>query len=211
MACCLSVVLDYVFYFFHFPKAAVYLSMVLECLLLSVLLPMLTVYLLHCCGEDARASGLLRASLGLWAAYAILLVTRPVHRRLYLCRGGKPVLPRLLYALLLLPLLAIQLINLVARQQQKIANQRASIMVLQMRPHFIYNTMTSIYCLCDQDPKLAQRVVMDFTAIASAELIPLTSELEHARAYLAVEQAQYEDSLFVEYDTPHIWFRVHRR
>ena len=88
-----------------------------------------------------------------------------------------------------------------------------------MRPHFIYNTMTGIYCLCDQDPKLAQRVVMDFTAylrknftaIASPEPIPFTSELEHARAYLAVEQAQYEDSLFVEYDTPHIWFRVHRR
>jgi len=33
-------------------------------------------------------------------------------------------------------------------------------------------------------------------------------ELEHARAYLAVEQAQYEDSLFVEYDTPHLMFRV---
>ena len=28
------------------------------------------------------------------------------------------------------------------------------------------------------------------------------------RAYLAVEQAQYEDSLFVDYDTPHIRFRV---
>jgi sensor histidine kinase YesM len=102
------------------------------------------------------------------------------------------------------------------RQQQEIANQRASIMVLQMRPHFIYNTMTSIYCLCDQDPKLARRVVMDFTtylrknftAVASSEPIPFTSELEHVRAYLAVEQTLYEDSLFVEYDTPHTWFRV---
>jgi LytS/YehU family sensor histidine kinase len=102
------------------------------------------------------------------------------------------------------------------RQQQKIAHQRASIMVLQMRPHFIYNTMTSIYCLCDQDPKLARKVVMDFTtylrknftAIASPTLIPFSSELEHTRAYLAVEQALYEDSLFVEYDTPHTWFRV---
>ena len=48
----------------------------------------------------------------------------------------------------------------------------------------------------------------NFTAIASAEPIPFTSELEHTRAYLAVEQAQYEDSLFVEYDTPHKFFRV---
>ncbi|MBR1486150.1 MAG: histidine kinase [Synergistaceae bacterium] len=101
-------------------------------------------------------------------------------------------------------------------RQREIANQRASIMVLQMRPHFIYNTMTSIYCLCAQNPKLARQVIMDFTtylrknftAIASAEPIPFSSELEHTRAYLAVEQAQYEESLFVDYDIPHTSFRV---
>ena len=104
----------------------------------------------------------------------------------------------------------------IAKQQLEIANQRASIMVLQMRPHFIYNTMTSIYCLCNQDPPLARQVILDFTtylrknftAIASTAPIPFTSELEHTRAYLAVEQAQYEDALFVEYDTPHTLFRV---
>ena len=102
------------------------------------------------------------------------------------------------------------------QRQREIANQRTSIMVLQMRPHFIYNTMTSIYCLCEQNPKLARQVIMDFTtylrknftAIASSEPIPFSSELEHTRAYLAVEQAQYEDSLFVDYDTPHTFFRV---
>ena len=84
------------------------------------------------------------------------------------------------------------------KRQREIANQRTSIMVLQMRPHFIYNTMTSIYCLCGQNPQLARQVIMDFTtylrknfnAIASAEPIPFTSELEHTRAYLNVEQAQ---------------------
>jgi LytS/YehU family sensor histidine kinase len=104
----------------------------------------------------------------------------------------------------------------IARQQSEIANQRASIMVLQMRPHFIYNTLTSIYCLCGQDPQAARKVVMDFTtylrrnftAIASAEPIPFSMELEHTRAYLAVEQALYEDTLFVEFDTPHTYFRV---
>ena len=102
------------------------------------------------------------------------------------------------------------------RQQREIANQRASITVLQMRPHFIYNTMTSIYCLCDQDPQLARQMITDFTtylrknftAIASETPIPFSSELEHTRAYLAVEQTQYEDSLFVDYDMPHIMFRV---
>ena len=33
-------------------------------------------------------------------------------------------------------------------------------------------------------------------------------ELEHTRAYLAVEQAQFEDSLLVDFDTPHLDFRL---
>ena len=102
------------------------------------------------------------------------------------------------------------------RQQQKIANQHANVMVLQMRPHFICNTMMGIYYLCDQDPQKAKQVTLDFTtylrknftAIASEDTIPFTAELEHTRAYLAVEQAQFEDSLFVSFDTPHTMFRV---
>ena len=102
------------------------------------------------------------------------------------------------------------------RQQEEIAHQRASIMVLQMRPHFIYNTMMSIYYLCKQDADLAQQVTLDFTtylrknftAIASEEPIPFAEELAHTRAYLSVEQAQFEDFLFVDYDTPHVDFRV---
>jgi len=100
--------------------------------------------------------------------------------------------------------------------QLEIANQRASVMVLQMRPHFIYNTLMSIYCLCDQDPQKARQVTMDFTnylrrnfnAVASDSTIPFSAELEHTRAYLAVEQAQFEDMLLVEYDTPVTNFRL---
>lgn len=102
------------------------------------------------------------------------------------------------------------------RQQRKLADQRASVMVLQMRPHFICNTMMGIYYLCDRDPQKAKQVTLDFTAylrknftaIASEDTVPFAGELEHTRAYLAVEQAQYSKSLTVEYDTPHTFFRV---
>ena len=104
----------------------------------------------------------------------------------------------------------------IARQQQAIAQQRASIMVLQMRPHFIYNTMTSIYCLCSQSTEKAQQVIMDFTnylrrnfnAIVNDSTIPFSTELEHTRAYLAVEQVQHPKSLFVDYDTLFTYFRL---
>ena len=101
-------------------------------------------------------------------------------------------------------------------QQQKIARQNASIVALQMRPHFIHNTLMSIYYLCMQDPAEAQRVTLDFNnyleknlnALASNETIPFSEELEHTVAYLNVEQALYDENLFVEYDTPHTSFRL---
>ena len=102
------------------------------------------------------------------------------------------------------------------RQQQEIARQRASVNVLQMRPHFIYNTMMSIYYLIAQDTDKAQKITLDFstylrknfTALATDGAVPFTEELEHTRAYLEVEQTRFEDSLFVEFDTPHTRFRL---
>lgn len=102
------------------------------------------------------------------------------------------------------------------RQQRRIARQSAEITVLQMRPHFIHNTLTSIYYLCRQDPEEAQRVTLNFNnyleknlaALSSDETIPFTEELEHTRAYLNVEQALYDEKLFVDYDTPHTRFRL---
>lgn len=102
------------------------------------------------------------------------------------------------------------------RQQKEIASQRANIMVLQMRPHFIYNAMMSVYYLCEKDPKKAQQVTLDFTAylrrnfsaIASEDPVPFSDELEHTRAYLAIEQVQFEENLSVEYDISHKEFRL---
>ena len=104
----------------------------------------------------------------------------------------------------------------IAHQQREIAHQRASVMILQMRPHFIYNTLMSIYSLCKFDPEKARQTTMDFTnylrrnmgAIASDSAIPFSTELEHTRAYLSVEQAQYGNMLIVEYDTPCTQFRL---
>ncbi len=121
-----------------------------------------------------------------------------------------------LLALMMFGLILSDNMKKYARQQQEIAHQRASVMVLQMRPHFIYNTMMTIYYLCKQDADKAQQVTLDFTeylrknfsAIASEDTVPFADELKHTQAYLSVEQAQHEDNLFVEFDTPHMRFRA---
>lgn len=121
-----------------------------------------------------------------------------------------------LFALMMYGLILSDNVEQYMRQQQEIAHQRASIMVLQMRPHFIYNSMLGIYYLCDQDPEKAKEVTLNFTAylrknfaaIASEDTVSFVDELEHTRAYLAVEQAQFEDSLSVDFDTPITMFRI---
>jgi LytS/YehU family sensor histidine kinase len=102
------------------------------------------------------------------------------------------------------------------QQAEENASQRASINVLQMRPHFICNTMMSIYYLIAQDTEKARQVTLDFTtylrknftAIAKGDTIPFVEELEHTRAYLAVEKVRHENKLYVELDTPYTSFRI---
>lgn len=119
-------------------------------------------------------------------------------------------------AIIMLWIIVLDQMERSVAQANEIAHQRASINVLQMRPHFIYNTMMTIYYLCKQDADKAQQVTLDFTeylrknfsAIASENTVPFADELKHTQAYLAVEQAQHEDNLFIEFDTPHTRFRV---
>ena len=101
-------------------------------------------------------------------------------------------------------------------QKEETLRQSTQVAVLQMRPHFIHNTLMSVYYLCVQNPKKAQRVIRDFTrylqnnftAMVQEGTIPFSEELEHTRAYLAVEQIRFEGRLFVEFDTPNTFFRL---
>ena len=112
--------------------------------------------------------------------------------------------------------LVAELVRRYREEKEVTARQRTQVAVLQMRPHFIHNTLMSIYYLYAQDPQKAQQVILDFSqylqsnfnAIAKEGTIPFAEELEHTRAYLAVEQARYQGRLFVEFDTPNTFFRI---
>ena len=98
----------------------------------------------------------------------------------------------------------------------RLNEQQLRIQTLQMRPHFIYNTLSNIYYLCDIDPKKAQKVINDFTtylrknfsAVVKKGLIPFEDELEHTKAYLSVAKTRYESFLQVEYDTGYTAFHI---
>ena len=113
-------------------------------------------------------------------------------------------------------LFVYDLIRRYLAQQKESERQRTGMAVAQMRPHFIYNVLLSVYYLCATDAEKAQQVILDFnqylqgnfTAIAEEKPILFDKELEHTKAYLAVEQACHEGSLFVAFDTPHTLFHI---
>jgi len=106
--------------------------------------------------------------------------------------------------------------RMMRKKEEELRDARIKSMMNQIRPHFIYNTLASIYLLCREDPEKAATVVNDFTeylqgnftAISETNLVSFSEELRHTHAYLAVEKALYMDKLQIEQDTDFKAFRL---
>ena len=95
------------------------------------------------------------------------------------------------------------------------AQQRIKIMMSQIRPHFLYNTLSSIQALCLADPEKAFEVTERFgtylrqniDSLDQPKLIPFPKELEHTRVYSEIEMIRFP-SIRIEYDTEDVDFRL---
>ena len=96
------------------------------------------------------------------------------------------------------------------------AEQRIQIMMTQIRPHFLYNSLTVIQELCRSDPAQAEEATVQFAnylrgnmdALQTTAPIPFARELEHTRQYLALEKMRFEEKLTVRYDIPCMSFTL---
>ena len=81
-------------------------------------------------------------------------------------------------------------------------------MIAQIQPHFLYNSLTALAQLCSKDPKEAKKAIINFAdywrnhinAIDKKESIPFEEELKYVKIYLYLEQLRFGDDLHVEYD-----------
>ena len=81
-------------------------------------------------------------------------------------------------------------------------------MLSQIQPHFLYNTLNSIYQLCETNPMRARYMVNSFSeylrnnlsALEEQGLISFETELAHVKTYLDIEKVRFEDTLEIEYD-----------
>ncbi len=84
--------------------------------------------------------------------------------------------------------------------------QRIQIMISQIQPHFLYNTLATIQALCRIDPnqasdtteKFANYLRQNIESLRQTDLIPFEKELEHTRIYAEIEMLRFP-SVRIEY------------
>ena len=90
----------------------------------------------------------------------------------------------------------------------KLQESQISIMLSQIQPHFLYNTLNSIYQLCETNPMRARSMVNFFaeylrnnlSTLEEPGLVSFETELAHIKTYLEIEKIRFEDTLEIEYD-----------
>jgi len=89
----------------------------------------------------------------------------------------------------------------------RLEEQRIELMLSQIQPHFLYNTLGAIARLCQNEPD-AKNAINEFArylrgnmdSLFQTKPIPFLTELEHTKLYLELERLRFEDDLTVLYD-----------
>ena len=104
---------------------------------------------------------------------------------------------------------AIKARELEAEQQAlklELQESKISIMLSQMQPHFIFNTLNTIYHLCEIDPQVARSTISSFSeylrnnidTLGQSEMISFEKELSFVKTYLDIEKVRFDDELEIE-------------
>ncbi|MBR5109950.1 MAG: histidine kinase [Clostridia bacterium] len=94
------------------------------------------------------------------------------------------------------------------RERELLAGQRVQIMLSQIQPHFLFNSLEVIRRLYRKDPEKAEVALLKFErylrgnmdSLSQDEPIPFQTELEHTKLYLELEQLRFPDELRIAYD-----------
>lgn len=97
--------------------------------------------------------------------------------------------------------------NIYIKKQKLIENQQNALMLSQINPHFIYNTLSTIAAMCDMAPNQAKYLTLDFSkylrqnlsSLSNENLISFEQEINHVECYLKIEKARFRERLSVIY------------
>ena len=90
----------------------------------------------------------------------------------------------------------------------KIEKIKTELMLSQISPHFIQNSITAIIYYADKDTEKTRSALINFSKYLRknidyknlTELVPIEDEIEHAKVYLSLEELRFGDDLKVVFD-----------
>jgi len=95
----------------------------------------------------------------------------------------------------------------IKQKELELSKSKVAIMLSQIQPHFLYNALSAIAQLCDEDPVKAKKATLDFSAYLRSNmeslndkgLIDVEKEIKHVKGYLDLEKSMYREALNVVY------------
>lgn len=91
------------------------------------------------------------------------------------------------------------------RLQARLARAELQALKLQLQPHFLFNTLNTIYNLAPENSRKAQLMIARLSNLlrlslehVSTDMVPLQKELEFLDTYLEIERTRFEERLQVE-------------
>lgn len=141
------------------------------------------------------------------------------HRGEYLRSGDYMRLGMLAYSGCLTAALTIDIKNKREETQRigrELQESRLRLMISQIQPHFIYNTLSSVRTLIKLEPDKAYDLVYNFSkylranidSIGQEGMIPFSKEMEHIKSYCDIEKIRFGDKLSLVYDIQVVDFLV---
>lgn len=90
-----------------------------------------------------------------------------------------------------------------AQKEKELYDIRTKMLLSQIGPHFIYNTLSTIKILCKKNPELAAETTDEFArylrgniaALDNDRLVGIDNEIRHAECYLSIEQKRFGDRI----------------
>lgn len=102
------------------------------------------------------------------------------------------------------------------QQELELQNARSVLVLSQIQPHFLFNSLAVVMDLCDTNPQEAKAALQELsdylhfkiTAMSSSYLVSFDEDIEYVQNYLKLEKRRFGDRLTVEYDIQTTDFRI---
>jgi LytS/YehU family sensor histidine kinase len=91
-------------------------------------------------------------------------------------------------------------------KQMELSNNKVSLLMDQIHPHFIYNALQQIALLCDEEPGSVKEAIIAFSgylrknleSLTNEGMIPFTEEMEHADIFIELAKILPSKDFVVE-------------